>query len=278
VLVTLEGTRPLLVEIQALVDSGGPSPRRLSVGLDRDRLAMLLAVLHRHAGVACMDQDVFVNAVGGVRISEPAADLAVMLAIHLVAARQGRCRKGFFAFGEVGLAGEVRPRRAARSGCGGGQARLLGGRGAQGQRAEEADRGLTIHASSGSSRPSSWCATFDGCTARVANIAAMNPIIGWSLATILVVVAWYSYGWQGVLLSVSVVVFWLLLQFSRAMRAMRQAGQAPVGHVDSAVMLNAKLQPGMTMLQVIGLTSAASAASSTAATTIGPGATKAAAR
>ncbi len=83
VLVTLEGTRPMLVEIQALVDSGGPSPRRrLSVGLDRDRLAMLLAVLHRHAGVACMDQDVFVNAVGGVRISEPAADLAVMLAIQ----------------------------------------------------------------------------------------------------------------------------------------------------------------------------------------------------
>jgi DNA repair protein RadA/Sms len=82
VLVTLEGTRPMLVEIQALVDSGGPSPRRLSVGLDRDRLAMLLAVLHRHAGVACMDQDVFVNAVGGVRISEPAADLAVMLSIQ----------------------------------------------------------------------------------------------------------------------------------------------------------------------------------------------------
>ena len=75
VMVTLEGSRPLLVEIQALVDSGGPSPRRLSVGLERDRLAMLLAVLHRHAGVACMDQDVFVNAVGGVRISEPAADL-----------------------------------------------------------------------------------------------------------------------------------------------------------------------------------------------------------
>jgi DNA repair protein RadA/Sms len=78
VMVTLEGTRPMLVEIQALVDSGGPSPRRLSVGLDKDRLAMLLAVLHRHAGVACMDQDVFVNAVGGVRISEPAADLAVV--------------------------------------------------------------------------------------------------------------------------------------------------------------------------------------------------------
>ena len=108
VMVTLEGTRPLLVEIQALVDSGGPSPRRLSVGLDRDRLAMLLAVLHRHAGVSCMDQDVFVNAVGGVRISEPAADLAVLLAI------QGSLRgkplpRGFFAFGEVGLAGEIRP-------------------------------------------------------------------------------------------------------------------------------------------------------------------------
>jgi DNA repair protein RadA/Sms len=108
VLVTLEGTRPMLVEIQALVDSGGPSPRRLSVGLDRDRLAMLLAVLHRHAGVACMDQDVFVNAVGGVRISEPAADLAVMLAI--TSSLRGRALpKGFLAFGEVGLAGEVRP-------------------------------------------------------------------------------------------------------------------------------------------------------------------------
>ena len=108
VLVTLEGTRPLLVEIQALVDSGGPSPRRLSVGLDRDRLAMLLAVLHRHAGVSCMDQDVFVNAVGGVRISEPAADLAVLLAIH-GSLRGKALPRGFIAFGEVGLAGEVRP-------------------------------------------------------------------------------------------------------------------------------------------------------------------------
>jgi DNA repair protein RadA/Sms len=108
VMVTLEGTRPLLVEIQALVDSGGPSPRRLSVGLDRDRLAMLLAVLHRHAGVACMDQDGFVNAVGGVRIGEPAADLAVLLAIQ--GSLRGRALpSGFFAFGEVGLAGEVRP-------------------------------------------------------------------------------------------------------------------------------------------------------------------------
>ena len=99
VLVTLEGTRPLLVEIQALVDSGGPSPRRL---------AMMLAVLHRHAGIACLDQDVFVNAVGGVRISEPAADLAVMLAIQ--SSLRGRpLPRGFIAFGEVGLAGEVRP-------------------------------------------------------------------------------------------------------------------------------------------------------------------------
>ncbi len=108
VLVTLEGTRPLLVEVQALVDSGGPSPRRLSVGLERDRLAMLLAVLHRHAGIATYDQDVFVNAVGGVRISEPAADLAVLLAIHS-SLRGKPLPAGFFAFGEVGLAGEVRP-------------------------------------------------------------------------------------------------------------------------------------------------------------------------
>ncbi|MFN3859958.1 MAG: DNA repair protein RadA [Roseateles sp.] len=108
VLVTLEGTRPMLVELQALVDSGGASPRRLSVGLDRDRLAMLLAVLHRHAGVATADQDVFVNAVGGVRISEPAADLAVLLAIQ--SSLRGRALpKGFIAFGEIGLAGEVRP-------------------------------------------------------------------------------------------------------------------------------------------------------------------------
>ncbi len=108
VLVTLEGTRPMLVEIQALVDTGGPSPRRLSVGLDRDRLAMLLAVLHRHAGISCMDQDVFVNAVGGVRISEPAADLSVLLAI--TSSLRGKpLPKGFIAFGEVGLAGEVRP-------------------------------------------------------------------------------------------------------------------------------------------------------------------------
>jgi DNA repair protein RadA/Sms len=113
VMVTLEGTRPLLVEIQALVDSGGPSPRRLSVGLDRDRLAMLLAVLHRHAGVACMDQDVFVNAVGGVRISEPAADLAVALAL-VSSLRDVALPSGLVALGEVGLTGELRPVRRWR--------------------------------------------------------------------------------------------------------------------------------------------------------------------
>jgi DNA repair protein RadA/Sms len=108
VLVALEGTRPMLVEVQALVDAGGPRPRRPSVGLARDRLARMLAVLHRHAGIAALDQDVFVNAVGGVRISEPAADLAVMLAIQ--SSLRGRpLPRGFIAFGEVGLAGEVRP-------------------------------------------------------------------------------------------------------------------------------------------------------------------------
>jgi DNA repair protein RadA/Sms len=109
VLVTQEGTRPLLVEIQALVDSThSSSPRRLSVGLEQNRLAMLLAVLHRHAGIVCFDQDVFVNAVGGVRISEPAADLAVMLAI-VSSLRDKVLPRKLVAFGEVGLAGEIRP-------------------------------------------------------------------------------------------------------------------------------------------------------------------------
>jgi len=109
VLATQEGTRPLLVEIQALVDTAHvPNPRRLSVGLDQQRLAMLLAVLHRHAGVVTFDQDVFVNAVGGVRIQEPAADLAVLLAIAS-SIRNRPLPRGLCAFGEIGLAGEVRP-------------------------------------------------------------------------------------------------------------------------------------------------------------------------
>jgi len=109
VLVTQEGSRPLLVEIQALVDTAHiPNPRRLAVGLEQHRLAMLLAVLHRHAGVACFDQDVFLNAVGGVKISEPAADLAVLLAIQS-SIRNRALPKELIVFGEVGLAGEIRP-------------------------------------------------------------------------------------------------------------------------------------------------------------------------
>jgi DNA repair protein RadA/Sms len=109
VMVTQEGTRPMLVEIQALVDEAhAPNPRRLSVGLEQNRLALLLAVLHRHAGIACYDQDVFVNAVGGVRITEPAADLAVLMAI--VSSLKNRpLPPKLVVFGEIGLAGEVRP-------------------------------------------------------------------------------------------------------------------------------------------------------------------------
>jgi len=109
VMVTQEGTRPLLVEIQALVDTALSVPaRRLSVGLEGNRLAMLLAVLHRHAGIVCHDQDVFVNAVGGVRISEPAADLAVLMAI-VSSLKNKPLQDKLVVFGEVGLAGEVRP-------------------------------------------------------------------------------------------------------------------------------------------------------------------------
>lgn len=109
VMVTQEGMRPLLVEIQALVDASPlPNARRLSVGLEHNRLAMLLAVFHRHAGIAAYDQDVFINAVGGVRIAEPAADLPVLLAIYS-SLRNKPLPKGLVAFGEVGLAGEIRP-------------------------------------------------------------------------------------------------------------------------------------------------------------------------
>jgi DNA repair protein RadA/Sms len=109
VLVTQEGSRPLLVEIQALVDAAHvPNPRRLALGLEQHRLAMLLAVLHRHAGIACFDQDVFLNAVGGVKISEPAADLAILLAIQS-SLKNKAFPKTLIVFGEVGLAGEIRP-------------------------------------------------------------------------------------------------------------------------------------------------------------------------
>ena len=109
VVVALEGTRPLLVEIQALLDSShSPSPRRLTVGLDGNRLAMLLAVLHRHGGIPCYDQDVFVNAVGGGKITEPAADLAVALAV-VSSLRSKPIPHKLAVFGEIGLAGEIRP-------------------------------------------------------------------------------------------------------------------------------------------------------------------------
>jgi DNA repair protein RadA/Sms len=109
VMVTQEGTRPLLVEIQALLDDAhSPNVRRLSLGLEQNRLAMLLAVLHRHAGIACFDQDVFINAVGGVKITEPGADLAVILAM-VSSLRNKPLPEKLVVFGEVGLAGEVRP-------------------------------------------------------------------------------------------------------------------------------------------------------------------------
>ncbi len=109
VLVTREGTRPLLVEVQALVDQSSlGNPRRVALGLEQNRLSMLLAVLHRHGGIAMFDQDVFLNVVGGVRITEPAADLAVLLAV--LSSYRDRAPQGELAiFGEVGLAGELRP-------------------------------------------------------------------------------------------------------------------------------------------------------------------------
>ena len=107
--VTMEGTRPLLIEIQALVDeSHAPNPKRLATGLEQNRLAMLLAVLNRHAGIPCFDQDVFINAVGGVKIAEPAVDLAVILSI-VSSLKNKPLEPKLIVFGEVGLAGEVRP-------------------------------------------------------------------------------------------------------------------------------------------------------------------------
>jgi DNA repair protein RadA/Sms len=109
VMVTREGTRPLLVEVQALVDHSPLSnPRRVTVGLEQNRLAMLLAVLHRHGGVGVFDQDVFVNVVGGIRVQETAADLPVLLSV-LSSLRDRPLAEKTIAFGEVGLSGEIRP-------------------------------------------------------------------------------------------------------------------------------------------------------------------------
>jgi DNA repair protein RadA/Sms len=109
VMVVWEGTRPLLVEIQALVDDSQLSnPRRVAVGLEQNRLAMLLAVLHRHGGVLIGDQDVFANVVGGVKVLETSADLALLLAI-VSSFRNRHLPADLVVFGEVGLSGEIRP-------------------------------------------------------------------------------------------------------------------------------------------------------------------------
>jgi DNA repair protein RadA/Sms len=109
VMVTWEGSRPLLVEVQALVDESHlANPRRVTIGLDQNRLAMLLAVLHRHGSIPTYNQDVFVNVVGGVRVTETAADLALLLAV-LSSMRNRPLEKNLVIFGEVGLAGEIRP-------------------------------------------------------------------------------------------------------------------------------------------------------------------------
>ena len=108
VMVTREATRPLLIEIQALVDQSNGSPKRVSVGLDQNRLALQLAILHKHSGIATFDQDVFINVVGGIKVSETASDLVVMLAI-VSSLRDKVIPSNWIAFGEVGLTGEVRP-------------------------------------------------------------------------------------------------------------------------------------------------------------------------
>ncbi|MDH5515332.1 MAG: DNA repair protein RadA, partial [Gammaproteobacteria bacterium] len=109
VMVTWEGTRPLLVEVQALVDQGqSGNPRRVTLGLEQNRLSMLLAVLHRHGGLLLADQDVFVNVVGGVKVCETAADLAVLLAV-VSSFRDRPLPHDLFVFGEIGLSGELRP-------------------------------------------------------------------------------------------------------------------------------------------------------------------------
>lgn len=109
ILVTWEGSRPMLVEVQALVDeSHMANPKRVTLGLEQNRLSMLLAVLHRHGGVAMYDQDVFANVVGGVRVSETASDLPVLLSI-LSSFRDKNLPQDLISFGEVGLAGEIRP-------------------------------------------------------------------------------------------------------------------------------------------------------------------------
>jgi DNA repair protein RadA/Sms len=109
IMVSHEGTRPLLVEVQALVDNAhSPNPRRVALGLDQSRLAVLLAVLHRHGGIATYDMDIFINVVGGVRINETGADLALLVAV-LSSLRNVTLSRNLVVFGEIGLGGEIRP-------------------------------------------------------------------------------------------------------------------------------------------------------------------------
>jgi DNA repair protein RadA/Sms len=109
VMVTWEGSRPLLVEVQALVDESYlANPRRVTVGLDQNRLSMLLAVMHRHGGIPTFNQDVFINVVGGVKVTETGIDLALLLAV-LSSIRNRPLPAHLIVFGEVGLGGEIRP-------------------------------------------------------------------------------------------------------------------------------------------------------------------------
>ena len=108
VMVVREATKPLLIEIQALVDQANGPAKRVSVGLDQNRLSLQLAILHKHGGIATFDQDVFVNVVGGIKVNETASDLVVMMAIAS-SLRSKVIPKNWIAFGEVGLSGEVRP-------------------------------------------------------------------------------------------------------------------------------------------------------------------------
>ena len=168
---------------------------------------MMLAVLHRHAGIAALDQDVFVNAVGGVRISEPAADLAVMLAIQS-SLRGKPLPRGFIAFGEVGLAGEVRP--APR-----GQERLreaakLGFSIAIVPKAN-APKGAAAKALRGADHPRRRAHRGSDRPRPDPVRRAMNPRLGWLLAALFAFAAWHAYGLHGLAFAVSAIVFWLLL-------------------------------------------------------------------
>ena len=144
VMVTREGTRPLLVEAQALVDASPlANPRRVALGLEQSRLAMLLAVMHRHGGIGVYDQDVYVNIVGGIRVQETAADLPVLLAI-LSSFRNRPLETPTVAFGEVGLSGKSA--RAQRRGtpARGGDLRLQTRHRRARQRTETAGQGFEV--------------------------------------------------------------------------------------------------------------------------------------